>query len=163
MTHKTAINFAHPTAIFEFLPAGKPRDKYLTKEQCQSLILASKNTPHLHLFVLIALSTGARRNAILELTWEAVSLERGIIDFSYNTPSERCKTRSVVPISGQLISVLTAAHRRAKTGNVIEFQGKLVKSISVQPHGTPACRGDGNNFTATVLWVAFPDFPAKLS
>ncbi len=128
---RTAIFFSDPTArpVFQFPPAGKPRDRYLTIQQCQNLINASQSTPHIHLFVLIALSTGARRSAILELTWDAVSFERGTIDFSYNTPSTRCKTRSTVPIGEELSAVLLATQERAETNNVIEFRGKSVKSI----------------------------------
>jgi integrase len=55
--------------------AVKARDRYLTKEERDQL-LESIETPHVRLFVILALTTGARMGAILDLTWDRVDLKR---------------------------------------------------------------------------------------
>ncbi len=55
-----------------------PRDRWLTREECRRLVYEGcKDTLHLRLFVRIALAVGARREAILQLTWDRVTWPDG--------------------------------------------------------------------------------------
>ena len=49
------------------------RHRYLTKEEYVRLLEASKQAPHINLYLQIALLTGQRRKAILELQWSDVA------------------------------------------------------------------------------------------
>ena len=49
------------------------QQRYLTHAEAELLIHALKNTPHLALFVRLALATGARMSALLELTWDKIT------------------------------------------------------------------------------------------
>ena len=53
----------------------------------------------MRLFVQLELGTAARSGAILELRWEQVDLEHGVIDFGRGTGNKR---RAVVPINDWL-------------------------------------------------------------
>jgi hypothetical protein len=59
---------------------SKPRERYLTKGDAE-LLLSKIETPHVRLFVILALGTGARMSAILDLTWDRVDFVHGTIDF----------------------------------------------------------------------------------
>ncbi len=52
-------------------PAPPARERWLTRDEAKRL-LAEAKTPHVHLFILIGLYTGARTGAILDLTWDRV-------------------------------------------------------------------------------------------
>jgi integrase len=54
-------------------PPADPRDVRLTREQAACFIAAC-DAPHIKLFVVLALTTGARKEAILDLTWDRVDL-----------------------------------------------------------------------------------------
>ena len=56
-------------------PPSDPRDVRLTREQAARFIAAC-DAPHLRLFVVLALTTGARKEALLDLTWDRVRLRR---------------------------------------------------------------------------------------
>jgi integrase len=64
-------------------PRGKMR--WLTRKEVALLILAAlrsdKARPYLPLFILIAVYTGRRKEAILSLRWFQLDLDRGLIDF----------------------------------------------------------------------------------
>lgn len=71
------------------------------------------------LFAAIAMHTAARREAILELTWDRVDLSRRVIDF--NVPGRRTTTKRRVdgmPIHDDLWPILAAAYPGG-TGRVI--------------------------------------------
>ena len=76
---RTALRWAEKKALIAkapFIwmpPASNPRDVRLTREQAASFIAACA-APHIRLFVLLALTTGARREALLDLTWDRVRL-----------------------------------------------------------------------------------------
>jgi hypothetical protein len=55
-----------------------PRRKevYLTRAQCRALIDAA-TMPHIRLYILLALATGGRNEALLDLTWDRCDFERG--------------------------------------------------------------------------------------
>ena len=55
-------------------PASDPRDVRLTREQAARFIAAC-DAPHLRLFVVLALTTGARKEALLDLTWDRVDFD----------------------------------------------------------------------------------------
>jgi integrase len=50
--------------------APRARERYLTRDEVEALIEAAQETPHLHLFLILAYATGARRGAVLELKWK---------------------------------------------------------------------------------------------
>jgi integrase len=111
----------------ELPPAPAPKDRYLTKPEFKALLEAC-TTPHLKLFVQIAIGTGARRGAILDLTWKQVDLERGIITLSKG--SETNKRRAVVKMNEQLKTTLQAAKNESLGEYVIEYGGKPVIAIN---------------------------------
>ena len=90
------------------LPAApNPRDRWLTAEeigrllgQCDGLVA---------LFVRVAIETGAREAAILDLTWDRVDFDTNVIHF--DVPGRRLtkKRRAAVPISKALRPHLVAA------------------------------------------------------
>ena len=116
-------------------PKTAPRDRYLTRKQGQAL-LAAAHAQHLHLFILIALTTGARKTSILELTWDRVDFDRGRIDFNEPGRDLTKKRRTVVPVSKEVVAALRDAQAIAETDRVIEFHGKPIADLKHGFHTT---------------------------
>lgn len=113
-----------------------PKDLHLTKDQARELLEACRKTPHLSLYTLIALSTGARNGAILDLTWDRVDLSRGLIELRTEDMVNR-KGRATIPINKPLYEALEAAaeqrrlegSQETKEGYVVSWTGAKIKSI----------------------------------
>jgi integrase len=145
-------------------PPSKAREGYLTKEQA-SRLLAAIEAPHVQLFVELALGTGARMGAILDLTWERVDLEHGSIDFNPPGRDPTNKRRTVVGITPRLREKLTEAREAALTDHVIEYGRKPV--ASVKKAIAAASRRTGIPVSPHVLrrtaavWMAMADVPME--
>src|SRR6185437_14094051 len=107
---------------------SKPRDRYLTQDEARKLLEAIE-TPHVRLFVEIALGTGARMGAILDLTWDRVDLKHNLIDFKPAGRATTNKRRVEVGITPRLREKLIEARDAALTDHVIEYGGKPVASV----------------------------------
>jgi integrase len=141
---------------------SKPRERYLTKAEAETL-LAAIESPHVRLFVEVALGTGARMGAILDLTWDRVDLEHGTIDFNPAGRDVTNKRRTVVGITPRLRKELETAKAGALTDHVIEYGGKPVASVkkaiasAARRSGIP-CSPHVFRHTAAV-WLAMADVP----
>lgn len=136
-TVKTELEFLRACLRFKYgnmapklwlPPASKPRERHLTKEEARTLLDAIE-TPHVRLFVILALATGARMSAILDLTWARVDLRRATADFRPAGRNVTNKRRTVVKLNEQALVALREAAQGALTDNVIEYAGKPVKSV----------------------------------
>jgi integrase len=78
----------------------------------------------MRLFVVLALHTTKRSNAILALRWEHINDD--LIHFGQGVGNKR---RGDVPINVTLADALAAARERATTEYVIEYGGKPVRSV----------------------------------
>jgi integrase len=145
-------------------PPSKPRERYLTKDE-RDRLLEHIETPHARLFVILALTTGARMGAILDLTWDRVDLKRGTIDFNPPGRDKSNKRRTVVPINSRARTALEEAREGALTDNVIEYAGKPVASVkraiaaAARRSGVP-CSPHVFRHTAAV-WMAEADVPME--
>lgn len=109
-------------------PASPPRDNWLTKEQAR-MIVDMADTPHVKLFVILGLSTGARAGAILDLTWDRVDFLHGTVDFRPAGRVQTNKRRTVVPMNRNAREALELAYAGRLTDHVIEYGGKPVQSV----------------------------------
>lgn len=101
------------------------RDRWLTREEAKALIDAC-HAPHIRLFVRLALSTGARRTAILGLKWPQVDFKTNRIDFG---EGNRNKRRAIVPINATLRQELVAAKEAAASDYVVEYGGHHITDL----------------------------------
>lgn len=108
--------------------APKRRDLHLTREQCRALIDAA-TMPHIKLFIVLALATGARNAALLELTWARCDFERGLIDLRDPTIDRPHKGRAIVPMNRAARAVLVEAQPGALSDFVIEWSGAKIGSV----------------------------------
>jgi len=111
---------------FWFPPAPVPKDRYLTRAEFERLLNAS-SLPHLRLFLVLALTTGGRSGAILELTWDRVDFARGQIRLADG--SQGRKGRATVPMNKEARRALEAAYEGRESEWVIEWGGRKVKSV----------------------------------
>jgi len=130
--------------------ATAPKDRWLTREEVVRLLKAvrtkRRTNPktgqvrfhsyamwHLSFFILMALYTAARKEAILTLQWSQVDLERGIIDLNKTGSKVTNKRRAIVPIPSRLMTFLKIARRRAPENcpdhYVINYYGKPILRI----------------------------------
>jgi integrase len=107
---------------------SKPRDRFLSKEERERL-LTKIETPHVKLFTILAFTTGARMSAILDLTWDRVDLDAGMIDFNPAGRDVTNKRRTVVPLNARAKAALKEAKEGALTDYVIEYGGRRVLSV----------------------------------
>jgi integrase len=109
-------------------PASKPRDRYLTRDELETL-LAHISAPHVKLFVILAVSTGARMGAVLDLTWDRVDFKAGTIDFLPAGRAQTNKRRVVVPMNTRARAALLEAFEGRQTDHVIEYSSQPVASV----------------------------------
>lgn len=129
---KAALRYAEGSRWIAPLPPFKmpvnhppPRDLWLTREQVAKLIDNAKS-PHIDLFIKLAVFTGARSGAILDLTWDQVNMDQRIINFGRGWGNKR---RAIVPMNDEVHAALLKSCELAQSDHVIEFNGKPLKSI----------------------------------
>src|SRR5262249_22041886 len=113
----------------ELPPRGQPRERWLLESEIAKILAHCERRPHLRLFTILALCTGARMGAILGLDWERVDLERRVIDYHDPKRPKTKKGRAVVPINDALHAALVAARPNPATGPVIRWGGQRIKDI----------------------------------
>lgn len=145
-------------------PASPARDEYLSKDEARRIVNAAE-TPHVKLFLILGLTTGARASAILDLTWDRVDFQHGTINYRPAGRVQTNKRRTVVPMNDQLREALAEAYNARLTDNVIEYNGKPVGSIKKGIQRLAA--RTGVKFSPHVLrhtcavWMAQADVPMQ--
>jgi integrase len=122
-------NWIDKAPHIEMPPKPPPKKRWLTKEEAEKLLAAAEGTYHLHLFLLLALFTGARKTAILELTWERVSNDLKTVDYTLPGRPESKKRRAIVPTTKRIQKALKLAQQLATTPYVIEFNRHPCKDV----------------------------------
>ena len=138
-----------PIPIWKPSPSA-PKDRWLARHEVVQLLKAARskrridpNTGkmryhsyarwHLSFFILLALYTAARKEAILTLTWSQIDLERGIIDLNKAGDKITNKRRAIIPIPNKLMTFLRIAKSRAPENcadrYVVEYLGKPIRRI----------------------------------
>ena len=149
-TLRAAMNFAvrngnltRPAPIA--MPA-KPEgeDRWLTVSELARLLNAARTARkdvrlYLPLFILIAFYTGARKEAVLSLTWAQIDMERRRIDFRRGRARTN-KGRALLPIPDRLYTFLRYAwlRRTSDIGPVVHDRGKAIKDIGASWTGGTA-------------------------
>lgn len=148
-------------AVVELPSKPPPMEHHLDRAQFGAL-LAAATTPHVRLFVILALSTAGRMGAILELTWDRVDFERGVIRLG--TGEKRRKGRASVPMTDRARVALAEAQKARTCDHVIEYGGSQVGKIrkafaaAATAAGLPWCTPHVLRHTAAV-WMAEAGVP----
>ncbi len=113
----------------KYPPERPPREHYITRAQCARLMEAAKQAFHVHIFILIARTTGRRKGAILDLTWDRVDLERRLLDFDNPDRILTKKRRGIAMVAPYVVAVLAQAKELAQSDYVVEYAGRGVADV----------------------------------
>ena len=109
------------------------RIRWLDTEERTRLLQALPLQPlYLRLAVGIAISTAARKSAILELQKHQIKWGEGQIDFHARADGKKRKARRVCDITGMVEPWLREAFDTSQTGHIIERNGKAVRDIHTE-------------------------------
>lgn len=162
-TLRAAINFAYGEGVLTrpqpvWLPAAPAgKDRFLTRPEVAALLNAARTGRsdvrlYLPLFIVLAIYTGARKEAILSLRWSQVDFAKRRINFRRfdddgNPLAETSKKRAHIPIPNRLMTFLQLAHRRRSSdiGPVIHDKGAPIIDVGDSAHGSfgGACKRAG--------------------
>jgi integrase len=130
-----ALNFAQKNGkVTTFprivLPApGAAKTAHLDEEEVRALVAATKRVPHLYVWTMLALNTGGRKGALLELTWTQVQFDSGMIYLNPEGREQTTKGRAIVPMSSTLRDCLSQAYQRRSSPFVVEYRKGRVSDI----------------------------------
>jgi integrase len=123
-----ALRYAKkPTPIWR-PEAPERKVRHLTQAEFERWF-AEVKAPHARLYALLGLYSMARPTAILELTWDRVDFERGMIDLNPRGRRQTRKRRPVVPLHDEALDALEEAHKGRQSEYVIERGAKPIASI----------------------------------
>ena len=142
-TLAAAINHCHAEGYITAAPRVRlpakpaPRDRWLTRDEAARLLRATYRNPkarHLARFILVALYTGTRTDAILRLGFMPstvggwVDTERGVMHRRGTGEAETKKRAPAVPVPRRLLAHLRRWERNGARF-VIEVKGARVASL----------------------------------
>jgi integrase len=152
-------------------PTPPGRDYWITRAEAARLLRETRRDKrarlHLPLYVMLALNTGQRRGAILDLTWPQVDLIRGRINFNPPGRVQTRKQRPWIPVPRGLLAALRRAQRRATCDHVIAYRGAPVLDVktafnnAAERAGIPACTSHTLRHTAGT-WMALAGVPLHM-
>lgn len=114
------------------LTPAAARERWLTRDEAARLLrqLRGPRQRHVLLFTRLALYTGARTGAILDLTWDRVNFATGLIDF--RKPGRRVtrKRRGVKPMTRKIRRMLLHAKKHTRSTHVIAWAGERIDRVA---------------------------------
>ena len=116
------------------LPSKPPgKERWLSRREVALILRAAlqsdKARTYLPLFILIAVYTGRRKEAILSLRWCQIDLDAGLINFEGSTKRSN-KRRGRIPIPKRLLPHLRrAAQGQPEMGFVLNINGARICEI----------------------------------
>ncbi len=99
-------------------PQGRVR--FLLDEERKALLEACSKDVRLYVVVVIALSTGARKGEIMNLTWGDIDLNRGVIILKETKNGER----RALPLTGHALDQVKAIGKVRRLDTPLVFPGK---------------------------------------
>jgi len=122
---------AHRPPALTLTPAP-PRERWLTRKEAAALLrqMRGKRQAHVLLFTRLALYTGARTGAILDLTWDRVDFDAGLIDFRKPGRPQTKKRRTVAPMTRKVRRMLLHARKHARGRHVISWAGERIGRVA---------------------------------
>lgn len=160
---RSAINHAAksykivPIAFPKLPKDSSPKKRWLSEREFARLLAAAKHNYRskftLRLFLIIAFYSGARKTAIMELTWKQINFDNKTIDFNQDHLEQNNKKRAFIPMPPEIERFLIRrAQRYAHLTSYVFHQKhnpskrikhidkgfraatKLAKLIDVTPH-----------------------------
>ena len=105
---------------------SEPRDLWMTESQEAFFLRELKaEKMDVQVFARLALAYGCRRQALLDLTWEQVDFERGLIDFNKPGAAQTNKRRAKVPMTDSIRDLLLAHRENSVNFRVIDRNAAL--------------------------------------
>ena len=101
---------------------ARGRIRFLSPDERNRLLHACKesNNPYLYAIVVLALSTGMRKNEILSLRWTNISLESSKITLHETKNNER----RVIPLLGSALMLIKKLHKKESSNSSLLFPSK---------------------------------------
>lgn len=161
-TLSAAINYCHKEGYVTFVPRltyppkGKSRIRWLTRKEAARLLWAARREPHLRTFILIALYTGTRASAVLNLQWMPnttggwVDLERGTLFRGAEGRVESNKRQPPCPLPTKLLGHLRRSRSQTRR-YVVEYLGSHVIKLRNSWRTTCNRAGLGKDVTPHTL------------
>jgi integrase len=130
---RSALRFSAREGLIEkapyitALPKPPAKQKALTREEASKLVRASKKFGWRdQVYIKLALGTGQRSAAILDLQWSQVDQ---VCDFrSHTDKAARMKRRAVVPMNDMVAAALKLAKRHRNGPYVLNCEGRRLYS-----------------------------------
>ena len=151
--HRDGLIKDHP--VIRRPPAGESRKRWLTPDEAGRLFEAMTE-PDCRRFAMLALHTGARSEAIYELTWQRVDLAGNRIDYRCPEHPETTKRRAVSRITPDLAAELEFTP-------VGERSGYVIRVASIKRSFRTAARnaGLGSDVTENTLRHTFASWAVQ--
>lgn len=130
---RSALRFAVRERIIDRAPSIErpakptPKERYLEKIEISDLI-DHADSPHIALAIHLLFATAGRVGSILDLTWDRVNFQTGVINLRLDDAKTR-KGRAIVPMNAGIRAALQTAHDAALSDYVVEYSGKQIKNI----------------------------------
>lgn len=119
-------------------PRGRVR--FLSDEERKSLLEKCKENKILYLILVLALSTGARRMEIMNLRWQDIDLNRGIITLHETKNGER----RILPAVGHALELLKEHSKTPHSDSDLVFPGNNInKPIDIRTPWEAAMKNAG--------------------
>jgi len=127
-----ALNRAHregeiaavPHINLSLAPEGEPRERVLTVAEMAALFVAA-DFDHLYTYLMLAVGTAARPNALLRLTVDQIDGARRLIRLQPPGVRQTKKRNPTLPICDTLLPML----RELPPGPVVSYFGRHVRDI----------------------------------
>lgn len=106
---------------------SKGRDRCLSAEEKESLLIACKNSvnPYLYYIVSIALQTGMRYGEIINLRWEDLSFDLGYITLQHTKNGDK----RVIPLTDEVIELFKDCPTYGEPSEELIFRTRRIKAI----------------------------------
>lgn len=129
-----ALNWAKRERLIPDAPAiwrpaaPERRERHLTRAEFRKFLAACR-APHVRLYAILGVTTAARPSALLELTWDRVDLDAGMVNLNPVGRIQTAKRRPRVPLNDMAVAALTEAYAARQSIWVIEHGAERVQSI----------------------------------
>ncbi|WP_374708984.1 tyrosine-type recombinase/integrase [Pacificitalea manganoxidans] len=100
----------------------------MDRSEIHRLLNACEQTPHLHVAVVMMLSTAGRVTAISEARWDHVDFDQRTLNLR-TSENPHSKQRAFVPLNDRIYNLLLDWRSQCDTDWIVEYKGGPVKNI----------------------------------